>query len=127
MLLFVFALLLVAACAGARRPRDSEGERPRAGVCPDLAYTFRLVAENRDRGAAKATQRKLARESLRESAFVTDYERSLADWYRVITMVYEAPSLSPSEIEEAVLLHCVVDEQGRAVVRDPWSGAGALE
>ncbi len=87
-------------------------------VCEDLAYTFFLIAENRDRGHSRSDQEAMVRESIR-TPFVANPEETRRNLLRVVDVVYRSPDATPEEIEAGVLDHCVVDDQGHAVVRRP--------
>lgn len=85
-------------------------------VCQDLAQAFLVVARYRDQGRSRRDQEKMIRESIR-TPFVSDPERAQQQLLRIVDVVYRAADASPEEIESGVLDHCVVDDQGQAVVR----------
>jgi hypothetical protein len=111
-----FALLLLACQAAPTSPLPPDDD---AGVCENLAYVFRLVAQERDRGTSKKDQIEMMRESV-DSPFVTRPEQTLRQLLHVVDLVYRHSDSSAREIEAIVIDGCTVDEQGRAVLKMEW-------
>ncbi len=93
--------------------------RASEGVCADLAYTFRLVAQQRDLGVTKQEQIEATRKMVR-SPFVRQKERTLGHLLTLVDLVYLNDEASAHEIEGYVLENCVVSEQGHAVLKRLW-------
>jgi hypothetical protein len=61
----------------------------------------------------------MVRESV-DNPFVTRPDETRQHLLRVVDLVYRRSDASPREIQAIVLDGCVVDEEGRAVVRTSW-------
>jgi len=114
----IAAALLLLACQ-APAPITAPVPETRDGACADLAYVFFLVAEKRDRGSTRDAQLEALRRSI-DTPFATQPDRTLRQLEQVIELVYRRPELPAREVEAMVRDDCVVDEQGRAVLRRLW-------
>jgi hypothetical protein len=110
-----FALLLLACQAPPTTPVPPNDGEP----CAGLAYVFLLIAQEKDRGSTREAQIEMVRESV-DSPFVSRPDETLRHLLHVVDLVYRCPDSSAGEIEAIVRDGCVVDEQGRAVLKASW-------
>ena len=103
-----------------RAPLTAAVPATRGGACSDLAYAFFLVAEKKDRGASQDAQLEALRQSIDDTPFATQPDRTLRQLEQVVEIVYRNAELSAREIEAKVRDDCAVDEQGRAVLPRIW-------
>ena len=100
--------MALGACAAPRRPRSAY--RNSGDPCQNLAYTFYLVAEYKERGASRESQERIARKRVGRSA------ESLDQWLHVVDLVYRYSDGEPYEIGATVLDNCEIGPGGKAAV-----------
>lgn len=91
---------------------------PPGDACQGLAYVFRLIGENKDRGMTKREQIQLARGGV-GNPFALDPERALHSWLRMIELVYRRPDANAREIQAMALRACTVNDRGQVVLLWP--------
>lgn len=119
-------LLVLAVTAGMSACRTREPVAPvppyNGDVCENLAHTFFVIADYRDRGRSRATQVRELRESVK-NPFTRHPDKTFEKLVGVVDYVYANESVPAAELEAQVLDECTISAEGHAVVRLPAPGA----
>ena len=114
--LLLLCAAVLAACQGSGRYGRTPVAPHDGGVCENLAYVFGLVAFYKERGTPREDQIEALQHSV-QNPFAAQPEATLASLVRVVDLVYAAPETEARTLQTRVRDNCVVDEQGRAVLR----------